>query len=280
MHDLSVGQELPVREIVGVNFAKDSSNKMHSDETAARYGFKGGLVPGVGVYGYMAVPVVEALGRDWLEGGTLRGKFLKPVYDGDRVSVKCRVKSAAPPVIEIEVVNEEGTLCAVGEAGLPADGPELEVSGYARHPLPDEADRPPACADVMPAGMVLGSLEFTFETGSIVYHKVSELGEPLSIYEGPDGVCHPALVVAQANSILAANVLLGPWIHTASEVVYCGLPRDGEVLSLRGVVADSYVKRGHDFAVLDLALVGEEERPLALITHTAIVRPGLGVLPK
>ena len=39
-----------------VNTAPDSENKMHDDRVAAQYGFRGGLVPGVTVYGYMTVP--------------------------------------------------------------------------------------------------------------------------------------------------------------------------------------------------------------------------------
>ena len=31
-----------------INYAHDSDNRIHSDEYAVRYGFKGGLVPGVG----------------------------------------------------------------------------------------------------------------------------------------------------------------------------------------------------------------------------------------
>ena len=43
------------RELVAVNTAPDSENRMHGDE-AARYGFSSGLVPGVDVLGYLALP--------------------------------------------------------------------------------------------------------------------------------------------------------------------------------------------------------------------------------
>ena len=80
---LSIGQELPDYTVVAHNYADESSNKIHSDEVAGAYGFRGGLVPGVGVYAYMTVPAVAALGKDWLERGTMSGKFVKPVYDGN-----------------------------------------------------------------------------------------------------------------------------------------------------------------------------------------------------
>ena len=35
------------------NTAHDSENKIHDDDVARRFGFQGGLVPGVEVYAYM-----------------------------------------------------------------------------------------------------------------------------------------------------------------------------------------------------------------------------------
>jgi acyl dehydratase len=48
--------------ITALNDATDSENRMHSDDVAARYGFKGALVSGVNVFGYMTQPLVAQLG--------------------------------------------------------------------------------------------------------------------------------------------------------------------------------------------------------------------------
>ena len=48
------------------NTAHDSENKIHDDATARRFGFGGGLVPGVDVYGYMTHMPVARWGRAWL----------------------------------------------------------------------------------------------------------------------------------------------------------------------------------------------------------------------
>src|ERR1700676_3125174 len=52
------------------NTAHDSDNKIHDDAVARRFGFDGGLVPGVDVYGYMTHLPVMRWGRAWLERGT------------------------------------------------------------------------------------------------------------------------------------------------------------------------------------------------------------------
>src|SRR5437870_8819721 len=69
------------------NNAVNSENEIHADAVAQRYGFRGGLVPGVTVYAYMGGPVVDVLGPDWREHGTMSARFVKPVYDGDEVTV-------------------------------------------------------------------------------------------------------------------------------------------------------------------------------------------------
>src|SRR5436305_14123098 len=73
--------------IKAYNTAHDSENKIHDDATARRFGFGGGLVPGVDVYGYISHMPVMRWGRAWLERGTAECRFLKPVYDGDTVIV-------------------------------------------------------------------------------------------------------------------------------------------------------------------------------------------------
>src|SRR4030088_140887 len=61
----------------------DSKNKPHADPVPRRFGFGGGLVPGVDVYGYMTHLPVMRWGRAWLERGTAECRFYKTVYDGD-----------------------------------------------------------------------------------------------------------------------------------------------------------------------------------------------------
>src|SRR5215470_12721764 len=74
-------------QVKAVNTATASENKIHDDAVARRFGFGGGLVPGVDVYAYMAHQPVARWGRAWLERGTAECRFQKPVYDGDIATV-------------------------------------------------------------------------------------------------------------------------------------------------------------------------------------------------
>ena len=275
MQTLTVDQKLPDYCVRAKNFASDSDNKIHSDETAAQYGFNGGLVPGVGTFGYMTRPVAELLGREWLERGSMTAKFIKPVYENDLITIESQVVSTDPLRIVLSVLNAEGTLCAVGEASLPDSHGTIDIEAYPLHPIPDPAQKFAPTVEALAVGTQLGSVCFPIDLEEIGRGVLDDLDDSLELYRGADPICHPAFVVFQANALMMDSIDLGPWIHTASNVAYHGLPREGEIVCLRAKVRNSYVKNGHEIAVLDMALIGEEDRPLAHLTHTAIVQPKL-----
>ena len=72
-------------EVTARNFSESSENRMHSDDIAQKFGFKGALVPGVAVYGHLTHPLVERFGETWLANSVSDLRLLKPAYDGDRL---------------------------------------------------------------------------------------------------------------------------------------------------------------------------------------------------
>lgn len=269
MKQFTVGQELPPYRVIGYNYAEAHDNKIHNDDVAAQYGFSGGLVPGVGVYAYLTHPVMKAFGLEWLEHGAMTAKFLKPVYDGEEVCVRSEVSSLAPLTLSLELFNPAGTLCAVGQAQRSHSRPAPVATPLVDLPVLDA--RPLARSQNLPTGKMLGSLVWKLNLAELAARFLNDVRATLPLYRGAKAVCHPAFYLAQANEILMANVKLGPWIHTGSEVHHYRLPRDGETLLLCGSVVESYEKRGHEFVVLDLGLFAEEATAIAQIRHTAII---------
>src|SRR5258708_1574062 len=84
---LFLGVGMIVRRVRAVNTAVDSENRIHDDRIAAAYGFRGGLVPGVTVYGYMTLPVLDHFGEEWLERGAMSVRLEAPGYDGEEVAI-------------------------------------------------------------------------------------------------------------------------------------------------------------------------------------------------
>jgi len=228
------------------NTALDSENRIHEDRTAAAYGFRGGLVPGVTVYGYLTVPVVEHFGADWLGRGGMRVRFQQPVYADDEVVVELEGN-------QIEARQADGTLCASGEIFWP-DGEAPSPAFYPEAPLP--AERPAASERSLATGRILGSL-----------HRELRLPD--------EAFLNPEALLSLSNQLLMENVKLGPWIHAASEVRNFSLAKDGEHITVRGRVAERLERKGHQFVVLDIIVVAEGARVVQQVRHTAIYEPRL-----
>jgi hypothetical protein len=254
-----------VYSVSAYNTAKESENKIHDDTVAQRFGFRGGLVPGVDVYAYMAHLPVEAWGRAWLERGVADCRFLKPVYEGTTALVGGALSQAAM-TLEVTV---DGELCATGSAALrdaPAAAPD--VAAFIEASPPDQ--RPPADETSLAVGSSLGMrpLPVTEEFAANYLRDVRET-DPLYAREA---LVHPGTILRTCNWLLTHNVVLGPWIHVGSTINNFAAARVGQTLTARARVAGNYEKKGHRFVDLD-ALVLADGAPVARIAQTAIYRP-------
>ena len=64
----------PPYRVQAFNSATHSENRMHDDAVAQKYGFSGGLVPGVDVFAYMVHVPVAKWGRAFLERGLMESR--------------------------------------------------------------------------------------------------------------------------------------------------------------------------------------------------------------
>ena len=250
------------------NASKESENKIHDDAVARRFGFSGGLVPGVDVYAYMTHLPVQRWGRAWLERGTAECRLKKPVYDGDTATVTA-TGSAAGLELQIE---SHGELCVTGRAALPSE-PITPPSAFSQAPPPPipPAERPPADETTLAVGVWFGMepLRITDEYAEQYLRTVREQ-EPLY---ARDGLVHPGTILHIGNWVLRHNVVLGPWMHVGSTVQHFAAARIGNELSARAVVTANYEHKGHCFVELDVLVFANGQTPIARIDHIAIYRP-------
>jgi acyl dehydratase len=248
------------------NTAHDSENKIHDDAVARRFGFGGGLVPGVDVYGYMTHLPVIRWGSAWLERGTAECRFLKPVYDGDIASVTAREEGGA---LDISV-ESRGEICATGRAGLP-DAPGAAPALDLFRLVPQRAERPPADETSLAADSWLGIEPYPISP-EVTRRYLADLREAAPIY-AEEGLIHPATILRSCNFVLSRNVVLGPWIHTGSRVQHLATAAVGDTLSVRAHITGNYEHKGHRFVELDALVFANDTTPVAHIAHTAIYRP-------
>jgi hypothetical protein len=255
-------------QVEAFNTAQESENKIHDDAVARRFGFKGGLVPGVEVYAYMTHLPVARWGRAWLEHGTAECRLLKPVYDGDLVIVTA---TEAREALDLRL-ESRGELCATGRAELPPQPQAIPAAFGEAPPLSTPpASRPPASETSLPVGRWLAIHPFRVGHEEARQYR-HDVRETLPLY-AKEGLVHPGTLLHIGNWALRHNVVLGPWMHVGSRIEHFAAAHIGDELSARALITENYEHKGHLFVVLDVLVYAEYARPIARIAHTAIYRP-------
>jgi acyl dehydratase len=247
------------------NTARQSENKMHDDTVARRFGFSGGLVPGVDVMAYMMHLPVAKWGRAFLERGLIEARFVKPVYDGEIAEVTADESNG---VLSIEV-RSRGQLCATGSASLPASLPAVSLADFAE--VAAVTERKPVDATSYEAGKWLGTLPRAW-AGEAATEYLKDIRETDAIYIR-EGLGHPGLLQRVMNKVLVDNAILGPWIHVGSRMQLLSAAKSGDELTARARVTGNYDRKGHRFVELDALVVANGNTPLAHCQHIAIYQP-------
>jgi len=254
-------------EVEAFNTSKASENKSHDDAVARQFGFSGGLVPGVDIYGYMTHQPIVRWGRAWMERGIATCRLLKPVYDGEITTVLAR---ATTDGMALEVTSQD-TLCATGTASLPANIASVpSLNSYAVPPAPP-VDRPAADETSLAVGTLLG-MEPLPVTPDFAAEYLRDVRETDPLY-AREGLVHPATILRVGNWVLRHNVVLGPWIHVGSTVQHFAAARVGQTISARARVTANYDHKGHRFVELDILVLADDRIAVAHIAHPAIYRP-------
>jgi acyl dehydratase len=257
--------EIETYRVVAYNTAKQSENKMHDDTVARRYGFSGGLVPGVDVMAYMMHLPVRTWGRAFLERGLIEARFVKPVYDGETADITGAERDG---VLTIEV-ESRGELCASGTASLPVSAPSMSISDFRE--VAAIAERQPVSEDSYELGQWFGTAPRAW-AGDDARAYLADIRETDPIYIN-DGLGHPGVLQRVMNKVLVDNAILGPWIHVGSRMQLLAAARAGDTITARAKVTGNYEKKGHRFVELDALVVGNGTTPLAHCRHVAIYQP-------
>lgn len=247
------------------NLAKNSENKMHDDSVARRFGFQGGLVPGVDVFAYMSHMPVAKWGKAFLECGLMDGRFFKPVYDGETAIVTAEEIDGGLAI----KVESRGELCATGTASMPSDTPKLSLGDFQSAAVAGKTT--PADEKSYSTGKWLAIPPFTLGThGSSDY--LRDVRETDSLYAN-DKIVHTGMLLRTMNWALMENAILGPWIHVGSTIRYLGTAGVEDELTVRAKVTGNYERKGHKFVELDGVIVAGGSKLIAHCQHVAIYQP-------
>jgi hypothetical protein len=256
---------LEAYRVTAYNTSKQSENKIHDDTVARRFGFSGGLVPGVDVMAYMMHLPVAKWGRAFLERGVIEARFVKPVYDGE-VAELTGAESNGALAIEVQ---SRGQLCATGSASLPETAPAISMADYKE--VAAVTERKPVNAASYEVDKWLGTIPRDW-AGDAAREYLADIRESDPIY-AQDGLGHPGLLQRVMNKVLVDNAILGPWIHVGSRMQLLSASRTGDVLTARAKVTGNYDKKCHRFVELDALVIANGKTALAHCHHIAIYQP-------
>jgi len=257
--------ERQLYQVVACNLAKNSENKMHDDTVARRFGFAGGLVAGVDVFAYMSHLPVARWGRAFLERGAMEARFLKPVYDGERVDV---IAEGTADGLAI-TVESRGEVCASGHATLPGKTSPLVLAEFPAVAV--VARRTPVDAQSYAVDSWLGIPPFCQGLGAMQDY-LRGIGETEPLF-AREAIVHPGMLLRTMNWALMENAILGPWIHVGSSVHYLGVAAPTDELTVRARVTANYERKGHRFVELDGVIVANAGVAVARVHHVAIYQP-------
>jgi acyl dehydratase len=260
-----VTSQLETYRVSAYNTSKQSENKIHDDAVARRFGFSGGLVPGVDVMAYMMHLPVRRWGRAFLERGLIEARFLKPVYDGEIADITGKESDG---VLSIEV-ESRGKLCATGSASLPASAPSFSMADFTE--VAAVSERRPVSSGSYEVSKWLGTISRAW-AGDAATEYLTDIRETEAIY-AREGLGHPGLLQRVMNKVLVDNAILGPWIHVGSRMQLLSAAGNGDEITARAKVIGNYEKKGHRFVELDALVVGNDTTPLAHCHHIAIYQP-------
>jgi acyl dehydratase len=256
---------LETYRVEAYNTAKLSENKMHDDTVAKRFGFSGGLVPGVDVMAYMMHMPVAKWGRAFLEHGLIEARFVKPVYDGETAGVSA-VENEGLLTIEVE---SRGEICATGTASLPVSAPSFALADFTA--VGAVRERKPVSASSYEVGRWLGTVPRDWR-GVAASEYLTDIRETDPIY-AREKLGHPGVLQRVMNKVLVDNAILGPWIHVGSRMQLLSAAKAGDEITARAKVIGNYEKKGHRFVELDALVVANGTTPVAHCWHIAIYQP-------
>jgi len=258
-----VGNSMTIYRLIAENHAHTSENRIHNDDVAARLGFRGALVPGVAVYGYMTHPLVEKLGAQWLSHHATSVRFLKPAYAGDELRIELKTHDGS---YEITCVGPRDELLAVLHSRLAPDlQPASKPALFARAPVVRE--RPEIAWDTVDCERPLPAWRWDANDEENTEY-TAQVADFLPIYKD---FIHPHWALATANRVLVREFIMPAWIHVGSEIEQYRPFKVGAQVIVQAAPVEKWKKKGHEFVRLAIHYENAEG-PLAVTQHTAIFR--------
>lgn len=244
-------------------------NIIHSTAGAAQYGYSAALVGGVTVYGWAVPAIIEAAGERWLHDGWVDVSFRRPVYPGDEMGIS--VEEEPGGAFALAMLNQEGNVCLEGKLGL---GGAPWLSELQRpddvSPRPSPEPLPPLTPETLTVGADLVPMAVPISVEEAAAHALDRERDDHSRWRGEGALIHPSWIAGRATRLMHHAFAYGPSIHARTQMQHLAPARAGQTVTVAGRFVDTFERKGHRYAVVDVLLLAEDGQDLARFRHTTI----------
>lgn len=280
------GQELPSRTVVARNTAAEEAGSIHDDAYATRFGYRGGLVPGVTLLAYLTPSLIETFAEAWPQRGRLHARFVRPAYDGEALAVRATVSRREGDYVTLacRIENEGGAACVEAKAScLLGDPPPAEHVPWRRGiPAPRPVrvapggGLPPLDPDTFVIGEELAPLTYRLSLDEAMAW-AAQMDDGSSWYReaspfGGRPIVHPAFFARDPIELLRHNFAYKATIHAETDLSYQHAGWPDRDYTVYGYIADAYERKGNSYVVVHTMTVDQDGREIARSRHTSIVR--------
>ncbi len=249
---------------------QDQPQNIHTDAVAKEMGYRGGLVYGSSVFGWATPLILDALGADWMRNGWADLQVLRPVYNGEDLTIS--LTPAEDGAYRVEAAGPEGKPRIAATVGL---GRGSWVGSHTRsqrltvEPLPDP--RPMLLLETAPVGADLPMLQAKARDRlANMFNEASTHGHGPLIVDGRE-VQSPASICGRMTWYThAVWDYPGPSLHARSFVQFLDVLDIDEPVTVAGHLSNAYEKNGNHYGETDGIIFGADGREVALARHASI----------
>lgn len=256
-------------QILALNDAEQSENRIHSDDIAVQYGFDAALVSGVNVFGYLTQPLVRRYGAAWLERGVLDVLFIKPSYQDKLLTIVTEDlgEQSGQRSHLTTAFNEQQVPVARLESWLPAKLSPPDAWAAMPNGTPTNT-RPEISWDAIKLEQAAPYFQW-LPTREENDEHVRVQRDQAECYHGDSALLHPYFLLDACNKTLMRMFYLPAWVHTGSKIVLRKPLRVGDRIEIRAVPIDKWERKGHQFIKLYIAMWKDSELAVE-VEHSAI----------
>ena len=245
------------------------NNIIHSTEGAKAFGYRAALVGGVTVYGWGARTIVDALGDRWLHDGWVDVSFKRPVFPGYELTT--RVEERPDGTYDFSMTNSDGSVCLVGVCGLGASPWVNEHTiPAAQEGIPPAEPMPALTPGVLRVGDSLRPQAVPVSIEEAATYASDLQRDDSELWRGDGALLHPGWLAGRGTRLMHHSWDYGPAIHARSQIQNVGAARAGQTVTVTGQFVDAFERKGHQYAVIDLAIRDEAGELFYRLRHTTI----------